>query len=188
MKRALLLLGVSAAACLLPVPPDPAPLPEIGPLILSTSVQPPTERVLTKLQGDLVVPVYLIDPSVQLEWRLYVDYDPSGVSSPNDPEGTAGRVARGVSLPLDTAERTRTLRIPLAQVADLASLSSVRCHVLELIVARAFVGESRRDGHTPKAPGGDSVSWFYSPAGTLEGCPVEALNPTPFVISDAGGQ
>jgi hypothetical protein len=177
----------AVAACLLPLPPDQAVLPNVRPTIVRTSVLPVPERVITQLQGNLVVPVELIDPSQRFEWRLYVDYDPSGISTmPNDPEDPGGRIGKGESPPDGTDRTIRVLEIPLSRLVS--DLSPQRCHVIEILVAQAFLGESRREGHTPKPPGGDTVSWFYSPNGTLDGCPVQAVTLFDAGPNDAAGR
>jgi hypothetical protein len=179
MRRALLLLA--CAACLLPMPPEPAQLPDLPPSILGGGVRPPAGRVLTQPLGDLVVPVQLVDPSVSFEWKLYVDYD-TGVL-PSDPEGLAGLVAQDTVLP--DGERVREIRIPLSQVSDRIGLSANGCSVIEVIVARSFLGRRARDGHTPAPPGGDTITWFYNPKGITEGCKVQDVPTQPV---DAGGQ
>jgi hypothetical protein len=173
------------AACILPLPPEPATLPNVRPYIVKGSVSPPAGRVLTELRGELVVPVELVDPSASFEWKLYVDYDTS--FSPNDPERVAGLVAQG-AVPSEGEQTLREVRIPLAQIEPSVTLSSdgsKRCSVIEIIVAKAFRGISGPDGHTPAAPGGDTVTWFYNPNGTVGGCPVPGVPLTPV---DAGGQ
>jgi hypothetical protein len=60
--------------------------------------------------------------------------------------------------------------------------------VIEVVVAKAFLGRTARDGHTPAAPGGDTVYWFYSKDGTTAGCPVMQDGITPLQPVDAGGQ
>jgi hypothetical protein len=45
--------------------------------------------------------------------------------------------------------------------------------VIEVVVALSL--ESRDNpstAHTPRPPGGDSITWFYSGNGDLAGCPV----------------
>lgn len=176
MKRLILCLLVGC----LPIPPDPAPLPDTRPFIVRPDVVPAPDRVLTELRGQLIVPVELVDPSVTIEWRLFVDYDPTGAATnPNDPEGLAGRIGRGVVRPEGTEQTRRDIRIGLDRVVEQFALSKARCHVVEVVVARAFLGTRFRDGHTPAPPGGDVVSWFFSPDGTLEGCPTGSVTPQP---------
>ena len=54
------------------------------------------------------------------------------------------------------------------------------CHTLEILVALGFT-----EDHTPASPGGDSITWFYSPTGSLADCPVYDAGPVPDA-SDSG--
>jgi hypothetical protein len=184
-------LGLVLGACLLPLPPEPAPLPNLRPFIVRASVIPAPEKVMTVLPKTAIVPVELVDPSVRFEWRLYVDYANTAVlDDPTNPDDLGGRVASGVSVSDGTGSSKRVLEIPLSAVGELPGLglSPDRCHLIEVLVAQAFVGPSRREGHTARPPGGDTVSWFYSPNGTFEGCPTQVVVPSDVPIQDAGGQ
>ena len=47
-----------------------------------------------------------------------------------------------------------------------------------VVVALGFLGSDQvPEAHTPNSRGGDSVAWFYSPAGDLAGCPVHDAGP-----------
>jgi hypothetical protein len=55
-----------------------------------------------------------------------------------------------------------------------------RCHVVEIVVAlRLNSVKDPKNAHTPDDPGGDSVTWFFSPSGDFAGCPVLDAGITP---------
>lgn len=161
------------AACIIAEPPSDLPeLPRFRPTILRGSVVPSTSGVLGAFPDRFIVPVELVDPNVTLSYRVYIDYNPitgDGLDFP----GTIG--AGG------TPSRVRVIDFKATAPPDLT-----RCHVIEFVVAESFFAELEGKGaHAPREPGGDSVTWFYSPGGDLSGCPVVDAGVLP--SSDAGG-
>jgi hypothetical protein len=157
-------IGLAAAmsiSCLIAEPQTDLPgVPAFRPLVLRGAAVPTPNAVLGVYPEQLVVPIELVDPSVTFKWRVYVDYNPiTG----------AGLEVDGTSAPSGIPARIRTLEIQTVRRTDLD-----RCHVIEFIVAKSFLGESEgKNTHTPAEPGeADSITWFYSPTGDLAGCPV----------------
>src|SRR5262249_36221704 len=104
---------------------------------------------------EFILPVD-VDPRASFFWRAFLDFDPrsrviyNGSPDPITPD------------PASEDGGIRTLAIALAPPKDIEA-----CHTLEIVVAIKF-----DETHTPSAPGGDTVVWFYSPTGDLSGCPV----------------
>ena len=174
-------VGVAGAlvfACIIAEPPGALPrLPASRPTIVRSAAVPPPSTVLGTFPEKFVVPVELADPTASFRWRAFVDYNPlTG----------AGFVAGGESkfdrASLDSG--ARVLEIPVPPPPDLD-----RCHVVEILVALRFAGEFEgKQAHTPEEPGGDNVSWFYSPTGDLEGCPkIDAGGLSPEAGAGEGG-
>lgn len=137
------------------------------PTIVRGSVVPTATGVLASFPRQFLVPVELVDPSVDFEWRMFIDYDE---------KSGAGKVASGSSSYNPASDRggIRVIAASPAQPTDL-----LRCHVIEFIVARTFGDNTgttgdRRQAHTPtsESGGGDSVIWIYSPTGDWSGCPM----------------
>jgi hypothetical protein len=152
-------LVVPAVACVLADPPASVPAtPVVAPEIDHELVVPPVTSILTAwpAEGEFDVPILVLDPSVTVEWEAFVDYDPL---SGGQPYVAPGEVGPGQDVD-DAGERLLVARIP--PPADLTS-----CHTLEILVALGFA-----ENHTPNSVGGDSVTWFYSPTGSLDGCPI----------------
>ncbi len=177
-------LGLAAAtcalaACIIAEPPSELPaLPEFRPTIVRDSVVPTANAIVGVFPEKFVVPVELVDPSVSFSWRAYVDYNPITGEGLSD----FGTIAPGGS-----PARVRVLEVPLRPPLDLQ-----RCHVIEFLVAQRFFGEGETAGvgaHTPRDPGGDSVTWYFSPGGDLRGCPVvdAGLPPPADASRDADG-
>ena len=152
----------SAGACVLVEPPGAIPAPLIvRPEILRDEVSPPTSAILEDWPLEFDIPIDVPDPSSPLLWHAFLDYDPPlrtelydfGELDP-DPSSDDGGV--------------RTLP------ARLAHPTLDACHTIEIVVGLAF----SEDNHTPDPPGGDSVSWFYTPTGSLDGCPLFDAGPT----------
>ena len=57
--------------------------------------------------------------------------------------------------------------------------------MIEVVVALRFAGQDGIGAHAPLEPGGDIVTWFYSPSGDLAGCPVLDAGIEP-IAPDAG--
>jgi hypothetical protein len=160
-------------ACVIADPPTELPRPsERRPTIVRTSVVPSTTSVLGRWPSKFIVPVELSDPHAKISWATFVDYNPVTLEgfdqngeSTYEPGSTKGNI--------------RTLELPISIP------SSDRCHVVEVIVALRLNTSDIRNAHTPEEPGGDSVSWFYSPSGDLAGCPILDGGLSPLVESDA---
>lgn len=178
---ALVVAGVVTivGGCLIAEPSGDLPrLPERRPTIVRGSVVPSASRVLATFPAKFIVPVELSDPTATFQWSAFIDY--------NAFTG-AGLVAISESQfePSSLRNGTRILEIPLAAPLDLD-----QCHVVEVVVALRLAGTREAvSAHTPDEPGGDSVSWFYSPGGDLAGCPAldAGLEPRPDASADAEG-
>ena len=162
-------------ACVVADPPTPLPtLPEMRPTIIRASVVPSTTSVLGRWPRQFIVPVELSDPLAEISWATFVDYNPVTGE---------GLIQNDVSRyePSSTKGRIRTLELPIA----MPSLD--RCHVVEVVVALRLNTSDTRNAHTPEPPGGDSVSWFFSPSGDLSGCPVLDAGLQPLVDGGEDG-
>jgi hypothetical protein len=156
-------VGLSAVfSCILAEPSGELPrLPLTRPTILHGSVVPSTTSVLGTFPTVLRIPVELSDPNLSFEWSAFIDYNP--------------RTGEGLAIPPGVSQvgsgfqegRVRLLEIALRPPDDVDS-----CHVIEVVVALRLVATTEgRSAHTPAPPGGDIVTWFYSPGGDLRGCP-----------------
>ncbi len=151
---------VALSACILADPPAGLPaLPTMRPTIVHGAVVPSAARILGRLPEQFQVPVELLDPAVTFEWRVFVDYDPLAPSN-------AVFAGTNEKDPLRPLERIRT--VPFGNPIATADPSLQACHVIEFLVAYSFEGTS---SHTPGSTGGDTIAWFYNPAGDLAGCP-----------------
>jgi hypothetical protein len=152
--------AMGLGACIIAEPVSDLPtVPTFRPVIVRSSLVPPPSAVVGSFPEKFVVPVELVDPNVSFAWRLYVDYNPITGE---------GLDSLDTSAPSATPERIRVLEVQTRPPADLT-----RCHVIEFLVALAFdTNLGGKGSHTPKEPGGDSVTWFYSPNGDFRGCPV----------------
>ncbi len=175
---ALALTSVAAhSACLLVDPGGDLPsIPRRRPFIVQSEVVPPASRVLGVFPEKLIVPVELADPKEPFVWAVFYDYNPlTG----------AGLEKRATSTfaPSNVVNGLRVEEIALAAPTELD-----QCHTIEVVVALS----SGLDGiaaHTPLDPGGDSVSWFYSPSGDLSGCPaLDAGVDAAFVVREGGAE
>lgn len=166
---------VATDACVVADPPTDLPrLPELRPTILRGSVVPAPSAVLGRWPSKFTVPVELANPQSRIIWAAFVDYNSA------TGEGLDGQPTVSSFEPSSTQGRVRTLEIPIT------TPSLDRCHIVEVIVAlRLKATTDTRNAHTPDEPGGDSVTWFFSPTGDLAGCPVldAGLPPPP---EDAG--
>jgi hypothetical protein len=148
-------------ACVIADPPSElVSLPEGRPTILRSSVVPSASSVLGRWPTKFIIPVELREARSTIFAAAFVDYnavtgegfEPPVLTSKYEPSTTNGLI--------------RTLEIPIT----IPSLD--RCHVVEVVVALRLNTSDSRNVHTPLAPGGDIVSWFFSPSGDLSGCPV----------------
>ncbi|AKV02975.1 hypothetical protein AKJ09_09638 [Labilithrix luteola] len=166
IKRALLvataasLAAVSLAACILAEEPaELPPTPLTRPTILHGSVVPSTSTVLGTFPEKFIVPVELSDPTLSFQWATFVDYNAlTGTGLVDLPRTSTFEAAT-------TQGRVRTLEVTINPPP-----STDGCHVIEVVVALRFASPS--EPHVPSEPGGDVVTWFYSPGGDLSGCPV----------------
>jgi hypothetical protein len=171
-KLAAGLIVLGGSACLLiEAPADVPALPAFRPFIRHAEVVPAASRVLTAFPERFLVPVDLVDPTVTIQWRAYIDFEPVRGE---------GLVARGTSgreqnLP---AGAGRLLSIAVPTPLDLD-----RCHTVSILVANRFVGNiTGVTAHLPEPPGGDSISWLVNPSGDPQGCPQVVID----VPLDAG--
>jgi hypothetical protein len=155
--------GIAAlvvGACVIADPPTELPRePTRRPTILRSSVVPSTTAVLASWPSLFIVPVEISNPLSTIEWATFIDYNPAtgdGFKQAGD-STYESRTTNG---------NIRTLELPIAMP------TSDSCHLVEVIVGLDLITTDGRNAHTPQAPGGDSVSWFYSPSGDLAGCPV----------------
>lgn len=186
LSRALLVLplgfGVALAqgSCVIADPPADLPrLPLSRPTVVRGSVVPSPNEILTVFPAEgFVVWVELSDPELAFQWAFFADYNPitgAGLNVPvndskfsNDPAIQQGRLRKIVINAIPLTDRDQ-------------------CHVLELVVALEMEGTtSAQVSHTPKAPGGDSVTWFYNPSGDLRGCPSLDAGAPPFDGGEGG--
>lgn len=149
-------------SCLIAEPPGDLPrVPRRRPVIVQSSLVPPATLVLGTFPEKLIVPVELADPSVSFQWSAFVDFNPK------TGQGLVG-VDTSTFERANLVEGLRMLEIALPQPPDLD-----RCHTIEVVVALELLARSPGiNAHTPRDPGGDSVTWFYSPTGDPAGCPM----------------
>jgi hypothetical protein len=161
---------VGAAACIIADPPRDLPNPPPGrPTILRDRLVPPNTSVLGVFPDKFIADVE-VDPTLPVEWRLFVDYNPfdplGGLVGSHTVQADPGALDAGVR-ELEASPDDTTYEPSRSQ-----------CHVIEMLVAFAYSSSPIASSvHTFDSRGGDSVVWFYSPTGDLSGCP----------IYDAGG-
>lgn len=149
-------------SCVIAEPPSDLPqLPETRPTILRGSVVPSANAILGRWPQKFTVPVELIDPRVTFQYSVFIDYNPATGEGLEAGFPASSEFERGTQ-----DGRVRTLEIPISTPA------LDRCHTIEVIVALRLNTTDSRNAHTPLPPGGDSVTWFFSPSGDLSGCPV----------------
>ncbi len=163
LAAALAVVVAGVSGCLVVEPPGDLPTtPVRRPTIRRSEASPVASFVLGAWPESFVVPVELVDASQTFQWRVFVDYDPE--------DRRVEPAVFGASAP-NLADRNGNIRLVRATVP--APTDNGRCHVIEFLVAARFLGDLEgRTAHTPAAPGGDSIVWFYSPGGDLAGCPV----------------
>jgi hypothetical protein len=173
---AVAVVGVCAAtllvqdACILAQPSGELPrIPESRPTIVRASVVPSTSAVLSQWPGTFLVPVELADPNADFVYAAFIDYNPyTGDGLVEEPRHSVYEVSNNSS---NTVGRTRTVTIVIQDPPE-----PDRCHTIEVVVALHLASDTDLTGnlklrHTPLAPGGDSITWFYNPNGDLGGCP-----------------
>jgi hypothetical protein len=157
------ILTLVFAACIIADPPTDLPRPATRkPSIFQAGAQPSNAKVLGFWPDGFIVEVDA-DPVMSLEWRLFIDYDPStgrGFVGRNTVPGTPGSP--------DAAVRSFKM-----QPNDLTAPDPTRCHVIEGLVAyHYFDPPPIQNEHAFERNLGDTIVWFYSPTGDLSGCPV----------------
>ena len=169
---ALVATSLLVDACVIADPPTPLPqVPDGPPTILHSSVVPSTSSVLATWPTTFIVPVQLSNPRADVAWASFVDFNPvTGEGFDNSQVSRWEPTQNGI----------RVLEIPIT----MPSLD--RCHVVEIVVALRLNTSSTQTAHTPEPPGGDIVTWFFSPFGDLAGCPVLDAGLLPLVDAGAG--
>ncbi len=157
-RSAALLLGSAVTlSCIIADPPADLPrYPATRPSIVKGSVFPTTDRVVMPPLPTFIVPVELVDQNATFAWNAFVDFDP--VTNPLP-------VAGGTVVP-EPGTIDGGVRAVSFSLADIST--QTKCHTIEFLVAGSFNSTSP---HTPNAPGGDAISWFYNPSGSIDGCP-----------------
>jgi hypothetical protein len=155
------------AACIIADPPTDLPRPTPRkPSIIRSTADPPTTAILGRFRDANQNQSFNVqveaDPTVTLQWRLFVDYDP---------------VVGGVAASAGSGSKSPDLAAPDAGVREVQMFADgipappdpSRCHIIEGIVALAFNGV---DPHAYDPNSGDSIVWVYSPSGDVSGCPI----------------
>jgi hypothetical protein len=161
---AAIVVACVAPACLIAEPSSdiPRPAPQ-RPHIIRTSVAPSAGAVLATFPTTVTVPVELSDPTLTFQYTAFVDYDSATDTgwlgpSPTCPSSTFAQAS--------VSGTARILTIDTEQKPDLT-----QCHVIEVLVALQLdCGRDANGAHSPPEPGGDSVTWFYSPSGDFSAC------------------
>lgn len=163
-------------ACILGEPTADLPrLPQTRPTIVRGSVVPTPNAVLGSWPSTFIVPVELVDPTVTFEWAAFVDFNARSNEGLLLADQSTFEAANQTS-------RQRTLEIPIPAPPD-----TDRCHVVEVVVALQLETlDNPTTAHTPLPPGGDSITWFYSPNGDLAGCPTLDAGIDAEVVADGG--
>jgi hypothetical protein len=164
------------ASCILGEPTGDLPKrPASRPTILRDRLIPSATNVVGTWPPNFIVPVELADPTASFEWAAFVDFNP---------RTDEGLQLAGVSTfeQSNVTSAERDLEIPIPVPTDLG-----RCHVIEVVVALALESlDNPSTAHTPRPPGGDSITWFYSGSGDLAGCPVLDAGLEAGRLDDAG--
>jgi len=149
--------AVALASCIIADPPVEAPKPPLRrPTIIRESATPPSSRPLGELPPDgFKVPVEIADPTADFQWAMFIDYEPS-LNTTNNPR-LGDTVTGGQGHP-------DVLTIPFTISPDSIGAG---CHRIEFMVALSFVSP-----HVADPAGADSITWFYTPNGSLDGCTV----------------
>jgi hypothetical protein len=147
----------NGAGCILADPPADLPSsPQARPTILHGSVVPSPTSVLGTFPDKFVIPIEFADPTASFQWSSFVDYNPAG-----NREGF--RASASVAGAPPGSPRVRTLEVVITPPPE-----TDRCHVIDVVVGLSLDTATAR---VPEPPGGDIVTWFYSPGGDLAGCP-----------------
>jgi hypothetical protein len=152
---------VVAACVLADPPPDLPPESQLHPVVVKSSVFPPSTPLLVELPPTgFDVPIQLFDPDTPFQYEVFIDLDraASGSLSP------VIAVTKSPPFPLDGG--VDVVDFDLAPY--FAGLDPTTCHEIDFVVAFGFEASSPR---TPDSRGGDSISWFYDASGSFAGCP-----------------
>jgi len=158
--------GAGIAACILADPPPLPLIPAPGPPhILTESVSPPLDQVITSAPAQSLtfsVPVEA-DPNLPLKFRVFVDVDPNVA-----PTGGGGLALSGVEdggVLATSPDASALAIVPTDFTLTSAQIGGLdACHTITLVVATAF--EDPTLPGTPAPPGGDLASWRYEPNGS----------------------
>jgi hypothetical protein len=167
---AAIVAAIVAPACLIAEPSSDIPrLAPQRPHIVRTSVVPSAGAVLATFPTTVTVPVELSDPTLTFQYTVFVDYDPATNS------GWLGSMTGTETCPQSTFAQAglggtaRILSFDTEKPQDPGFLT--QCHVIEVLVALQLdCGHDSNAAHSPPEPGGDSVTWFYSPSGDFSAC------------------
>lgn len=155
MRRFLWLVMLPACFLTEPLGDAPTTTPR-APIILHYAAQPSIANVITRAEGTtLIIPVDA-DPNVKFKFNIFVDFDPQNNAVPALPEQEVAASP--------THQNPRT--IPPIDLGTLVDPS--RCHQIMVVVALEF---DPRSPSSPRAPGGDSIVWWYRPNGNEGACP-----------------
>jgi len=162
----------TVAGCLTTPPPVISTPPPSRPTILVDGVLPPPGQPLLAWPpgGYFTVPVALEDPTEGFLYDVFVDYSIESNTSTNPqptlypvsvtPSGSDGGVV-GVVFQLGSQE----LGLPFPPTS---------CLTIQFLVVHGFavLEGGATLYHVPDDVGSDSVTWFYTPGGGLNGCAV----------------
>jgi len=168
-------LSTYASACV--ILDAPAELPAVvarRPTIRRAEAAPPTSRILRDFPPEFVVPIEVGDRSDDFAWNVFVDY---GKDSNSQFPATSGE-SRGANADTDAGVRIVSFQLDRR---DPENADFRACHVIEFLVAQQFSPASPR---LFSSVGGDSMTWFVNPTGTLVGCP--EYDGGSFALPDAG--
>jgi hypothetical protein len=145
----------AAVSCIVAPPPQqlPAPTPR-APRVLADSASPPNDQPLSFWpDGDpqkLLVTVLVDDANGTFDYRIYVDEQTMRL--PIAPPGGPPQAQDGESM----VEIWIPPQVPTIQLG--------LCHTIKVVFANSF------NSNNVPASGTDTISWTYSPTGTLDGC------------------
>jgi hypothetical protein len=170
---------VGVACVLVDPPPDLPAETQLHPIVIKSSVFPPTTQVLAELPASgFQVPIQVFESDTAFEYEVFVDFDPLA-PTPQTPV-----IAATASPPFALDGGVNIVDFDLTAYS--ATLDPSACHQIDFVVALGFDPGSL---HTPDSRGGDSVAWFYDPSGGFAGCPnggVTTTDAAPPDASDAG--
>jgi hypothetical protein len=118
---------------------------------------PPEGQILVQWPLEFVVGIEIDDPTHQYAARVFID--PDDTSSP------------ALDLTIDPGRQPLVAAGILSLSFEPPAPDPTFCHVVELLVARAFVGTTGPAAHTPDPYGADRATWYYNPGGDPNGCP-----------------